>query len=134
MARVDGDTVIVAGTTFAHVLPVSVLLFEVETGRIGDERLGEDPPGETEPADDPEACTAGVVVEQDGGDEGAELARGGGETVGGGADRDGVDFGGEQEGGAATSQLVSSVWGGGGRTWDQTAGRRMRGSRWLGSP
>ena len=31
--------------------------------------------------------------------------------MGGGADRDGVDFGREQEGGAATSQLVSSVWG-----------------------
>jgi len=51
VARVDGDTVVVAGTTGTDVHPVPVLLSKVETGGVGDEDPSHDPTGETEPAD-----------------------------------------------------------------------------------
>lgn len=86
MARVNGNTVVVARSTLSDECPVSILLLQVESGRVGDESQSDKGANEAEPADDPESCSATVVIEHDGGDEGTEFTGCGGETVGGSSD------------------------------------------------
>lgn len=136
MSWVNGDTVVLARPAFAHESPVPVLFAEVETGRVGDEELSGDPPGETEPAHDPESSVGVDVVVQDGRDEGTEFTRCGGETVGRGSDGNGVDLSSEQEGRAADRSVEGPMLHGNEGsllTLVRTAGRRTTGSRWLGT-
>lgn len=42
--------------------PISILFTEIESGSVGNEDLGEDPSGETEPADYPESGSGVDVV------------------------------------------------------------------------
>jgi hypothetical protein len=46
------------------------------------------------------------VVVQDGGSQGTKLSHGSTETVGGGSNGDGEDFGGDEEGGAVGTELL----------------------------
>lgn len=52
VAAVDGDTVVVLSSAGSDEGPVSLLLSEVETSRVGDEDDGEEETEETEPGDD----------------------------------------------------------------------------------
>lgn len=54
VAAVDGDTVIVFSSAGSDKGPVSLLLSEVETSRVGDEDDGEEETEETKPGDDEE--------------------------------------------------------------------------------
>jgi hypothetical protein len=106
MTRVDRDTPVLASPALSHKVPVPVLLAQIETRGVGDEKESDDAAGETEPADNPESGSAIDVVVDDGGKEGTDFAGGGRETVCGGADGNGEDLGGEEEGGAVGTELL----------------------------
>ena len=106
MLGVDGDAVVVVLAAGADELPAALLLFEIEACGFGQEDEGEDHAAETKPGDGVEDLGDGDVVVEDGGGEGAEFAAGGGEAVGGGADRGRVDFGGDEEGDGVGAELV----------------------------
>ena len=139
----DGDAVVVGRAAGPDVRPVPVLLAQVEARRVGHKQPGDEPAGKAKPAHDPEPGARVDIVVDDGGQQGAELARGGrqAEAVRGRAHGNGENLGGEQKGGAAApGQLVSpgprSKEGKKKRrhTWGQTAGKRTRGNRSSGSP
>jgi len=106
VAWVHRDAVIFGITALAQIHPAAFLLFEIETRGVGEEEPGDQHSGETEPGDEVEFHLVGKVVVEDGCEEGAHLAAGGGETVGGGADGGRVHFGGDEEGDAVGAKLI----------------------------
>ena len=86
MTGVDGNTVIFSRSALSDKGPVSVLFSKIESSGIGDKDLGDDPSGETEPADYPESGPGVDVVVQNRGNKGSEFTSRGRETVGGSSD------------------------------------------------
>ena len=86
MTGVDGNTVIFSRSALSDKGPVSVLFSKIESSGIGDKDLGDDPSGETKPADYPESGPGVDVVVKNSGDKGSEFTSGGRETVGGSSD------------------------------------------------
>ena len=130
----DGDTMILFRSTFTDKSPISILLFKVQTGRIGNENQGDDPSGETKPTYDPEPGVIIDIVVNDRREECTEFTCRGGKTVCGGSDGNGKDFGSEEESGTTASvspDLMQTV--GEPRTLVQTAGKTMTSSRWFGN-
>lgn len=106
MLGVHGDTVVLGLASAADVLPAALLLLQVEAGGVWEEEEGEKHAGQAEPWHDVELRLRVDVVVQDGGEEGTELANGGGETVSGRTDGRGEDLGGDEEGDRIGSELV----------------------------
>ena len=107
MLRVNGNTVVLCGATFSNERPVSVLLSEVETGSVGNEEPSDERSDESKPADNPESGTSvREVVVHDGGDKGTGFTASGRETVSGGSDRDGEDFGRKEESSTVRTELL----------------------------
>lgn len=74
MVRVNGNTVVMLGFAGANVAPVTVDLAEVHAGRVGqEEEAAEDSEG-AEGEREPELGAVVDVAEDNGGDEGADLA------------------------------------------------------------
>ena len=86
MPRMNGNTMVFSCSSFPDESPVSVLFPQIESGGIGDKDLGDDPSGETKPADYPEPGPGVDVVVENSGDESSEFTSGGRETVGGSSD------------------------------------------------
>lgn len=63
----------------------------------------------TKPADHPELCVIVDVVVQDSGSQGTQLTHGCAETVRSRSDRDGEDFGGDQECSAVGTELLEEA-------------------------
>lgn len=101
-----GDAVVLGFTALAEVHPSALLLLEVETSGVWEEEERDEHPGETEPWDEIELLLRGDVVIDDCCEQSAELAAGGGETVGGGTDGCGVHFSGDEEGNGVGAKLV----------------------------
>jgi hypothetical protein len=106
VAGVDGDTMVVTSTSLSHKRPVSVLLLEVETGRVRDEDQGKEDTGKSEPTHNPESGLVADVVVDDGRAQGPKLTGSSRKTMGSGSDGDGVHLSGEQESGAVGAKLL----------------------------
>ena len=106
MLGVDGDTVVLGLAARTDICPSALLLFEIETGGVGKEEIGQDHARQTEPRDDVEFLLGSDVVVEHGGEESAHLTDGGGETVGGGTDGCGEDLSGDKEGDGVGTELV----------------------------
>lgn len=106
MLGVHGHAVVLGLAALAEVGEAALLLLEVEAGGVGQPEEGHQHAGQAEPGHDVEAHLDVDVVEQDGREERADLADGGGEAVRGGADGRGVDLGRHEEGDGVGAELV----------------------------
>ena len=106
MARVHGDAVVLGFPALAEVRPTAFLLLEIETGGVGEEEPGDEHACETEPGHEVELFLRVDVVVDHCCEEGAELAPGGGETVGGGSNGGRENFRGHEEGDCIGTKLV----------------------------
>ena len=106
MARVHGDAVVLGFSALAEVHPAAFLLLEIETGGVWEEEPSDEHACETEPGHEVELLLCVDVVVDHCCEEGAELAPGGGEAVGGGSNGGRENFRGHEEGDCIRTKLV----------------------------
>ena len=124
MARMNGDTTVLACSTLSDVCPVSFLFAQVETGRVCKEDPTENETwdeqlsatytpenvtthtDETKPTDNPELGVIINVVVQDGRRQSTQLSHGRTETMSSRSNGDREDFGGNEESGTVGTELL----------------------------
>lgn len=106
MLGVDSNTVVLVGSAFTDVAPSSLLLLEIETGGVGQEKPGEEHTSQTKPGDDVESGLNGNVVVQDRSEQSTGLAKTSRETVGRSSDGGGENLTGNEESDRVGAKLV----------------------------
>lgn len=103
---VDGNTMVLVGLAVTDVAPSSLLLLEVETSGVGEEKPGQEHASKAEPWDDVESGLDVDVVVQNRSKQSTGLSKTGRETVGSSSDGGGENLTGNEESDGVGAELV----------------------------
>lgn len=106
MIGVNSRTMVIILAAGTDECPTTLLLLQVETGCVGEEKQGQNHATETEPCDDVELLRRRDVVVHNGSHEGTEFTASSRETVGSGTDGGRIDLCSDEESNRVGTELI----------------------------